>query len=478
MSACGRAALPPRHRRLRRGRRRPCGGPRRHGRPARRPPARFIQAIFESHHSVRRRPAAWAVQLALIGRYYERIGDHAVNIGERVQYMVTGWLPEHAGAARAAARVEARPTPRRRSTSRTTGSRTARQTGAERAPTDGRRRRLATLAAVALAVVTASPSSTAAGPAPASMPSPRASTARPTTWPSRPHRRRGRQRRLRATDTTAAAEEPDPAAALHDAGPAAGLTRLARADRPPRRAGGPGGRPARPQPACPRRHPPGGGDLRPHRQRDRPQPGGERLGRGPPRRGARARWPSTRCSPPRRRPPRPAHHRAARPAEPHRRPVGHAGGRRRGGGDRGRDRAPPPRRHAAGLRRQHQPRAGTPVGALGAAGRDAAHRTSGRRARSPSCSGWPSACYPRPSAWAAPSTTCSSSAASRPGEPPRREPGARAPTWSPRPSTAPQPAAEHRDVTVRRSSRPTPTPPPAATAASSCRPWPTWSTTR
>jgi phosphate transport system protein len=42
-----------------------------------------------------------SVQLALIGRYYERIGDHAVNIGERVQYLVSGWLPEHTGAARA-----------------------------------------------------------------------------------------------------------------------------------------------------------------------------------------------------------------------------------------------------------------------------------------------------------------------------------------------------------------------------------------
>jgi hypothetical protein len=30
----------------------------------------------------------------------ERTGDHAVNIGERVRFVVTGWLPEHKGAAR------------------------------------------------------------------------------------------------------------------------------------------------------------------------------------------------------------------------------------------------------------------------------------------------------------------------------------------------------------------------------------------
>ncbi len=31
-----------------------------------------------------------AVQIALVGRYFERIADHAVNIGQRVGFMVTG----------------------------------------------------------------------------------------------------------------------------------------------------------------------------------------------------------------------------------------------------------------------------------------------------------------------------------------------------------------------------------------------------
>jgi phosphate transport system protein len=62
----------------------------------------YIQSIFETRESGEL-PLQVAVQLALIGRFYERIADHAVNIGERVSYMVNGWLPEHTGVARAAA---------------------------------------------------------------------------------------------------------------------------------------------------------------------------------------------------------------------------------------------------------------------------------------------------------------------------------------------------------------------------------------
>jgi phosphate transport system protein len=57
----------------------------------------LIQAIFECH-AAGSIDLQVAVQLAVIARFYERIGDHAVNIGERVRFIVTGWLPEHAGA--------------------------------------------------------------------------------------------------------------------------------------------------------------------------------------------------------------------------------------------------------------------------------------------------------------------------------------------------------------------------------------------
>lgn len=60
----------------------------------------MVEAIFEAQGEDQIELQA-AVQLALVARYYERIGDHAVNIGQRVNYMITGWLPEHAGALRA-----------------------------------------------------------------------------------------------------------------------------------------------------------------------------------------------------------------------------------------------------------------------------------------------------------------------------------------------------------------------------------------
>jgi len=71
--------------------------------------ADYIQSIFESHEASAMQLQT-AVQMALVGRYYERIADHAVNIGERVRYMVTGWLPEHTGAARLAAKNARRDT--------------------------------------------------------------------------------------------------------------------------------------------------------------------------------------------------------------------------------------------------------------------------------------------------------------------------------------------------------------------------------
>ena len=73
--------------------------------------SRTVQAVFEEYEGGEGSSLQVSVQLALICRYYERIGDHAVNMGERVRYMVDGWLPEHTGAARAAVRAQSEAEP-------------------------------------------------------------------------------------------------------------------------------------------------------------------------------------------------------------------------------------------------------------------------------------------------------------------------------------------------------------------------------
>jgi phosphate transport system protein len=52
----------------------------------------FIQVIFESH-AAGNIDLQVAVQLAVVARFYERIGDHAVNVGDRTRYIVDGWIP-------------------------------------------------------------------------------------------------------------------------------------------------------------------------------------------------------------------------------------------------------------------------------------------------------------------------------------------------------------------------------------------------
>lgn len=52
----------------------------------------FIQSIFEAHgNGTIDLPVA--VQMAITARFYERIGDHAVNIADFIRFFLTGELP-------------------------------------------------------------------------------------------------------------------------------------------------------------------------------------------------------------------------------------------------------------------------------------------------------------------------------------------------------------------------------------------------
>lgn len=59
----------------------------------------FVAQIFESH-AAGNVDLQVAVQMALLARFYERVGDHAVNISQRVIYIATGWLPDPDAALR------------------------------------------------------------------------------------------------------------------------------------------------------------------------------------------------------------------------------------------------------------------------------------------------------------------------------------------------------------------------------------------
>lgn len=65
----------------------------------------FLDAVFASCNAGQI-TTQQAVQLGAVGRFYERIGDHAVNVAQRVEFLVTGQMPEHLGANRARARRE------------------------------------------------------------------------------------------------------------------------------------------------------------------------------------------------------------------------------------------------------------------------------------------------------------------------------------------------------------------------------------
>ena len=63
----------------------------------------FIESIFESH-SAGTIDLSVAIQMAVTARFYERIGDHAVNVAHFVCYLITGEIPQ-AGDHRRGGRI-------------------------------------------------------------------------------------------------------------------------------------------------------------------------------------------------------------------------------------------------------------------------------------------------------------------------------------------------------------------------------------
>ena len=51
----------------------------------------LLREVFEAGNSDD--SVQLSVQVALVGRYFERVADHAVNVGERVNFMVNGFEP-------------------------------------------------------------------------------------------------------------------------------------------------------------------------------------------------------------------------------------------------------------------------------------------------------------------------------------------------------------------------------------------------
>jgi phosphate transport system protein len=69
---------------------------------------RELYRVIFAGHADDERQLQQAVQVALVGRYFERIGDHAANIAERVAIMVTGTFRHHQADSGGARRTDGR----------------------------------------------------------------------------------------------------------------------------------------------------------------------------------------------------------------------------------------------------------------------------------------------------------------------------------------------------------------------------------